>query len=182
MRKRKYIDREVLDSLYAEFVELATERLKPDCGDLSIDIHILDRTRYDMDQYEPVPYEDRSCTEEEYEQVFCALISNLNTASEALSRWSRGGFTIKRSGVSTATDRNLADENRELVKENKDIGLQLYRLRQDQGAIIRKDESVKRARKQREEVFDAMRHFWRCESRNCDECMSFKEKHHLDDR
>jgi hypothetical protein len=183
MREREYIDREVLDDLYEEFVKLATEKLKPEeRQSLNIDIHILDRTRYEMDHYEPVPYEERSYTEEEYEQVLRALISNMNTASEALNRWCRGRMTIK-GPVSSATDSQLAEDNRRLVETSAEMSDDLRRLRNDQGAIIRTDEAVKRARGQRNDLEDFVRHLWRCKAGpSCEECIDYQKKHRLDDR
>jgi hypothetical protein len=133
--------------------------------------------------YEPVPYKDRAHTEEEHELILRTLLANLDTASEAFRQWARGRFHIKGSGVSTATDSNLTNENRRLIKRNAELEKDYKRLSQDQGAMIRKDEAVKRARGQRNDIQDALTHFWHCKvGPSCSECLDYQEKHRLDDR
>jgi hypothetical protein len=174
-----YLDRDKLDALYSEFRKIATERFGVDCdGDLPLDIHLVDRTRYERSHYSYVPYDHKVATENEHDTVLMSLTTNLAIASDAVARWYRCLQYNPR--PATARDENLSSENRQLVERNKTVEGELNHMRREHGLQIRKDETVKSARAQRDRAVDALNHLFDCKVKKCAECETHKENNRLD--
>jgi hypothetical protein len=158
-RSTDYLDRDALDSFYDNVREMAVNDFGSDTdGDVPIDIQIVDRTRYERNEYLYVPYEDKVNTQEGREVILEALMANLSIASEALTKWQRMRKFRPQPNVIAATDEDLAEENRLLVGHNKQMSDELREIRQDVGAKIRRDSAVKDAREKRNHMNDALHH------------------------
>ncbi|KKN73515.1 hypothetical protein LCGC14_0399570 [marine sediment metagenome] len=90
-------------------------------GDLPVECHLLDRTRYQPYCHIPVAYDHHAETEEDHNQILGALTANLCSATERLDMYMR----CRESSVRTGLDkdvrliRNMAKVMAEVVPVKK---------------------------------------------------------------
>jgi hypothetical protein len=82
------LDTKQLDTFASKLDTLAKQTFGIDQdGDCPVSVRVLDRSRYEPMHWWVVPYEHTAKTAEEMERIEQALLSNLDTALDALQRF-----------------------------------------------------------------------------------------------
>lgn len=165
-----YLDRDKVGAFYEKVRAMAVKEFGEDCdGDIPLDIDITDRTRFERLHFLTIPYDDKVKGPEEQALLIQRLLANLKIASDHVDRFFRclqfqdfDWDEVVRSarehgaGVNTATDTMLSAENAQLSARVEEVEKRLHELNNKRARELRTNETIKRARGQREHAYDAL--------------------------
>jgi len=172
-----YLDRNKLSVFYDKVRAMAVEMFGEDSdGDIPLDINVVDRTRYSRLHFLPIPYDDKVKGPSELAELIRRLLINLKVASDEVDRFFRclefqdfdfadviqaakdtpPTVHAATDEMLSATDEMLSAEHAQMSARVDGVETELNKLRSERAHQIRKDETVRYARAQRNHAHDVL--------------------------